>query len=62
VFARNDIDTLFPGFMNSGAAVGYFMLDTRTLTTGLHAIAWVVHDNMGGTQGIGSRFFTVDNR
>jgi hypothetical protein len=60
-FARNDIDTLFPSFMNSGAAVGYFFLDTTTLTNGLHAIAWVVHDNMGGTQGIGSRVFFVDN-
>jgi hypothetical protein len=60
-FARNDIDTLFPGYMNSGAAVGYFMLDTTTLTNGLHTIAWVVHDNLGGTQGIGSRVFFVDN-
>ena len=60
-FARSDIDTSFPGFMNSGAAVGYFILDTRTLTNGLHTIAWVVHDNLGGTQGIGSRVFFVDN-
>jgi len=60
-FARSDIDTFFPGFMNSGAAVGFFMLDTTTLTNGLHTIAWVVHDNLGGTQGIGSRVFFVDN-
>jgi len=60
-FARSDIDTFFPGFMNSGAAVGFFMLDTTTLANGLHTIAWVVHDNLGGTQGIGSRVFFVDN-
>jgi hypothetical protein len=60
-FARSDIDTLFPGFMNSGAAVGFFILDTTTLTNGLHTIAWVVHDNLGATQGIGSRVFFVDN-
>jgi hypothetical protein len=60
-FARSDIDTFFPGYMNSGAAVGYFILDTTPLTNGLHTIAWVVHDNLGGTQGIGSRVFFVDN-
>jgi hypothetical protein len=60
-FARGDIQALFPGYANTDGAVGYFILDTTTLTNGLHSIAWVVHDNMGATEGIGSRFFTVDN-
>jgi hypothetical protein len=60
-FARSDIDSLFPGYANSGKAVGFFMLDTTAFANGLHTIAWIVHDNRGATQGIGSRFFVVAN-
>jgi hypothetical protein len=60
-FARSDIQALFPGYANTDSAVGYFVLDTTTMSNGLHSIAWVVRDNTGATQGIGSRFFTVDN-
>jgi hypothetical protein len=60
-FARGDVDALFPGYANTGYAVGFFILDTTTLANGVHSIAWVVRDNRGGVQGIGSRFFTVDN-
>jgi hypothetical protein len=41
--------------------VGGFVLDTTTLSNGLHTIVWVVTDDKGATQGIGSRFFTVAN-
>jgi hypothetical protein len=58
---RTDIDTLFPGYQNTEHAVGFFVLDTTTLTNGMHTIAWIVRDNTGATQGIGSRFFTVAN-
>ena len=37
------------------------MIDTTTLTNGLHTISWVVTDDQGATEGIGSRFFTVSN-
>ena len=37
------------------------MIDTTTLTNGLHTISWTVTDNLGITEGIGSRFFTVSN-
>ena len=60
-FARSDVDALFPGYANTGRAVGYFVIDTTTLTNGLHTIAWIVRDNMGATSGIGARFFTVIN-
>ena len=60
-FARADVDATFPGYQNTGHAVGYFVIDTTQLANGLHTIAWVVHDNVGLTQGIGSRFFTVWN-
>jgi hypothetical protein len=59
--ARSDIDSTFPGYRNTGHAVGYFSIDTTTLSNGVHTIAWVVRDSSGATQGIGSRFFTVAN-
>jgi hypothetical protein len=58
---RDDIATLFPGYANSNGAVGLFALDTRTLANGLHSIAWSVTDDQGRTDGIGSRFFWVQN-
>ena len=60
-FARSDVDTLFSGYTNASRAVGYFVIDTTTLTNGLHTIAWIVRDNQGGTAGIGARFFRVVN-
>ena len=60
-FARADIDALFPGYSNSGGAVGFYIIDTTALTNGLHTIAWIVRDNGNRIQGIGSRFFTVAN-
>ena len=61
-FARPDVDSAFPGYANTGHAVGYFSIDTTRLSNGVHTIAWVVHDSLGSTQGIGSRFFTVANQ
>ena len=58
---RSDIAELFPGLKNTGGAVGYFMLDTTLLTNGVHTIAWGVVDDAGNAQGIGSRYFTVNN-
>ncbi len=70
--ARCDVDQLFPGYANSGSTncalngtspgpVGYFNLDTTQLVNGVHTIAWSVTDNAGRAQGIGSRYFTVEN-
>ncbi len=58
---RSDIAGLFPGYRNTGGAVGHFMLDTTLLTNGVHTIAWGVVDDQGNAQGIGSRYFTVSN-
>jgi hypothetical protein len=61
---RADIATLFPGFYNTTGgrgAIGYFVIDTTTLTNGLHTINWVVRDNTGPTSGVGSRYFRVQN-
>ena len=58
---RSDIATLFPGYNNSNGAVGFRVIDTTALTDGLHTISWVVTDNQGSSEGIGSRYFTVAN-
>lgn len=58
---RADLAALFPGLQNSAGAAGFLVIDTTKLTNGLHTIAWVVTDSAGNSQGIGSRFFTVQN-
>jgi VCBS repeat-containing protein len=58
---RADIATLFPGLANSNGAIGFFYMDTTTMANGVHSIAWLVYDNQSRNDGIGSRFFTVQN-
>ena len=58
---RSDIAALFPGYNNSNGPVGFRILDTTTLSNGLHTISWVVTDNQGVIEGVGSRFFSVSN-
>ncbi|MCP5108543.1 MAG: right-handed parallel beta-helix repeat-containing protein [bacterium] len=58
---RSDIAQLFPGYVNSSGAHGYFDFDTTGYTNGLHTIAWLAEDDAGNSDGIGSRFFTIQN-
>ena len=58
---RADITGLFPGYKNTAGPVAHFSIDSRTLSNGVHTIFWVVTDNQGHQDGIGSRFFTVAN-
>jgi hypothetical protein len=58
---RSDIAGLFPGYSNSNGAVGYSILDTTTLTNGMHTVAWSVPDSLGRVDGLGSRYFWVQN-
>jgi Metallo-peptidase family M12B Reprolysin-like/Viral BACON domain/Kre9/KNH-like N-terminal Ig-like domain/Bacterial Ig domain len=58
---RSDIASLFPSYANSNGAVGYFYLDTTTLDNGIHTIQWTATDNANNTDGIGSRYFNVQN-
>jgi hypothetical protein len=58
---RSDIAGLFPGYANSNGAVGYFYLDTTAYENGVHTIQWTAADNAGNTDGIGSRYFTIQN-
>jgi hypothetical protein len=61
---RSDVAALFPGYYNTTGgrgAIGFYVLDTTTMTNGTHTIVWNVGDNLGTVEGIGSRYFTVSN-
>ncbi|HEX4594099.1 MAG TPA: hypothetical protein VH157_07480 [Bryobacteraceae bacterium] len=58
---RSDIASLFPNYQNSNGAVGFFYINTTALANGVHTIAWSAFDNMGRGDGLGSRYFTVQN-
>lgn len=58
---RSDIANLFPGYTNANGAWAYLDLDTTTYTNGVHTITWSVTDNAGNTDGVGSRYFSIQN-
>jgi hypothetical protein len=58
---REDIAGLFPDYNNSNGAVGYFYLDTTLYKNGVHTIQWTAVDDAGNIDGIGSRYFTIQN-
>lgn len=58
---RQDIADLFPDYQNSGGAAGYFQLDTTAYADGVHTIYWTASDSASEADGIGSRYFTINN-
>jgi hypothetical protein len=58
---RPDIAGSFSGFSNGSNSGGAYYIDTTRLSNGVHSIGWLVYDNCGRGDGIGSRFFTVLN-
>ncbi len=58
---RGDIATLFPGYANSNGAIGVYSLNTTTYAEGCHTIVWSVTDSAGHSDGIGSRYFMIQN-
>ena len=58
---RADVATTFPGLANSGGPVGFRVIDTTTLSNGLHTIVWTATDSAGAISGLGSRYFRVSN-
>jgi hypothetical protein len=58
---RQDIADFFPGYANSNGAVGYFYLDTTAYENGVHTIQWTAADDAGNSDGIGSRYFMIQN-
>jgi hypothetical protein len=58
---RSDIASLFPEYANSNGAAGYIDIDTTSYDNGVHTIQWTATDSGGNTDGIGSRYFTIQN-
>jgi subtilisin family serine protease len=58
---RSDIAKLFPGYANSNGAIGYLYIDTKAYENGVHTIQWTAKDSDGNGDGIGSRYFTIQN-
>lgn len=58
---RSSNATRFRNLDAGRGAIGAVWLDTTVLADGRHTLAWSVTDSAGRTEGIGSRFFTVDN-
>ncbi|MCU0286314.1 MAG: S8 family serine peptidase [Acidobacteria bacterium] len=58
---RADIAAFFPGLLNSSGAHAYFNFNSASLSNGVHTIYWTAADNAGNTEGIGSRYFMVQN-
>ena len=58
---RADIAGLFPDYANSNGAGGYFYIETTAYNDGFHTIQWTATDNAGNSDGIGSRYFNIQN-
>ena len=58
---RADIAGAYPECLNANGAVGVYTLDTTKYTNGVHTIGWLAYDNVNNGDGMGSRFFEIDN-
>jgi len=58
---RADLASLLPGFNNSNGAGASFTFDTTSYSDGVHTIQWTATDNAGNSDGIGGRYFTIQN-
>ncbi|MCP4147242.1 MAG: hypothetical protein GY757_05780, partial [bacterium] len=60
-YPRSDIAGLFPGYNNSDRAAAYFDINTYAFSNGVHQLYWTATDDAGNADGIGSRYFTINN-
>jgi hypothetical protein len=58
---RSDIAGYFPGYANSDGAAAVFTIDTTAFSNGVHTIHWIAEDDAGNSDGIGSRYFSIQN-
>ncbi|HEY3440181.1 MAG TPA: hypothetical protein VGK29_05500 [Paludibaculum sp.] len=58
---RNDVASLFPGYANSSGSLGQYSLDSTQYANAMHTIAWILYDNLGHGDGMGSRYFHILN-
>jgi phosphodiesterase/alkaline phosphatase D-like protein len=58
---NNEIAASFPDYNNKDGAGGSFILDTTSITHGVHALAWLVEDDAGNSNVVGFQYFSIDN-
>jgi hypothetical protein len=58
---RTDIAGAFAGFSNSNAAGGHYVFNTAQYANGPHTIGWLITDDCNRADGVGSRFFNIQN-
>jgi phosphodiesterase/alkaline phosphatase D-like protein len=58
---NKEIAALFPDANNKDGAGGYFILDTTSLTHGVHSIAWLVEDDARNNNAVDFQYFSIDN-
>ncbi len=58
---RSDIAHLFPAYANSSGAHAYLDFNTTSYSNGTHTIYWIATDNACNSDGIGSRYFYIQN-
>jgi Leucine-rich repeat (LRR) protein len=61
IFSQH-IAGIFPQYANSLGAVAYFDFDTTVYPDGIHTIYWTAADDAGNIDGIGSRYFVIQNQ
>lgn len=59
--SRPDVQSIFAGYRNAALPGGNFTLDTALFANGIHAISWNVYDDAGNADGVGSRYFFIEN-
>ncbi len=58
---RADVAGIFPNYRNSGGPGAFFDLDTTPYSNAQHSISWVAADDSGNEDGLGSRYFSIEN-
>jgi len=59
---RSDLDAAFgPQGFDTSQASRVLTLDTTKFSNGVHTIGWLVTDSKGNVDGVGSRFFKINN-
>jgi hypothetical protein len=52
---------MFPGYVNTNNSYGHYFIDLASYENGVHTIQWTAYDSEGVGEGIGSRYFSIEN-
>jgi hypothetical protein len=52
---------MFPDYQNTNNSYGHYFIDLGSYENGVHTIQWTAYDSAGVGEGIGSRYFSIQN-